>query len=213
MKAAVIAITSLEASRQLAERCVASGERHGLEVTVSPAVTPADNPLGEFHRRGWPTKAFTRNVWSKPLPCLATFLSHARLWAECAESGDSLVILEHDAIVEAPIPCLGLSPLTNLARPSFGAFATPERRPYLGPIVSKRHLPGAHGYAVTPWGAERLLEKAIEAEPTDVYVCRERFPFLEEFYPWPIVAEDSFSTIQRSRGCKAKHNKVEPLAW
>ena len=31
------------------------------------------------------------------------------------------------------------------------------------------------------------------------------FPNLEEYYPWPVEARDSFSTIQKKEGCLAKH--------
>ena len=49
----------------------------------------------------------------------------------------------------------------------------------------------------------------MEARPTDVFLNRNTFPFLEEYFPWPVEAKDSFTTIQSERGCTAKHNKVE----
>ena len=48
-----------------------------------------------------------------------------------------------------------------------------------------------------------------EAEPADVFINKKRFPWMTEYYPWPVVCDDSFSTIQNQAGCVAKHNKVE----
>ena len=64
------------------------------------------------------------------------------------------------------------------------------------------------GRNVFPQDVEKA---ATEAEPTDVYLNLDRFPFITEFYPWPIECRDSFSTIQRELGCRAKHNEVKPL--
>jgi hypothetical protein len=37
------------------------------------------------------------------------------------------------------------------------------------------------------------------------------FPWLEEYYPWPVVVDDSFSTIQNQQGCLAKHNYAKGI--
>ena len=73
--------------------------------------------------------------------------------------------------------------------------------------MSKPYFPGAHAYRVNPAGAEQLIQQAImEARPTDVFLNKATFPFLEEIYPWPVEAKDTFTTIQASAGCQAKHN-------
>ena len=52
-----------------------------------------------------------------------------------------------------------------------------------------------------------LLDKvATHSEPTDVYLNRDNFPFLQEHYPWKVEVNDSFTTIQQERGVYAKHN-------
>ena len=35
------------------------------------------------------------------------------------------------------------------------------------------------------------------------------FRWLEEFYPWPVESKDSFTTIQKTEGCLAKHGYGE----
>ena len=63
---------------------------------------------------------------------------------------------------------------------------------------------------VSPGGAKKLIEKATtDAGPADVYLNINNFPWIEEYYPWACEAKDSFSTIQRTRGCLAKHNYNE----
>ena len=38
---------------------------------------------------------------------------------------------------------------------------------------------------------------------------KNNFPWLQECYPWPVEADDSFTTIQKTEGCLAKHNYGE----
>ena len=68
-------------------------------------------------------------------------------------------------------------------------------------------MPGAHAYMIKPSGAKALMEKAkTVAGPTDVFMNLKNFPWMEEYYPWPAEAHDSFTTIQKTEGCLAKHN-------
>ena len=43
------------------------------------------------------------------------------------------------------------------------------------------------------------------AIPVDKFICPQRF-VITEYYPWPIEAHDSFTTIQKEKGCLSKHN-------
>lgn len=49
----------------------------------------------------------------------------------------------------------------------------------------------------------------IHAASTDVFLSINNFPTLQEYYPWPVEAKDSFTTIQRQAGCLAKHSYGE----
>lgn len=69
------------------------------------------------------------------------------------------------------------------------------------------YMPGAHAYVVSPRGARKLLHQAsVKPGPTDLFLNKHDFPFISEYYPWPIMADDSVSTIQHDIGCIAKHN-------
>ena len=76
----------------------------------------------------------------------------------------------------------------------------------VGPLSSKRYFPGAHAYRLKPIGAKTLLSRVqTDARPTDIYLNVDCFPWLEEYYPWPVVVKESFTTIQKLEGCVAKH--------
>ena len=92
---------------------------------------------------------------------------------------------------------------------SYGKWVTPSTLG-VNKLVSKQYLPGAHAYRVKPEAAKVLLETAkTHAGPTDLFIRNELFDFVEEYYPWPVVVRESFSTIQNENGCQAKHGYGE----
>lgn len=206
--ARVITIIDHPDSIAAADRCIASAKPFGLTVTKQSAWTPKNNPAGIFAERHWSARKFAGNPYCRIDAAMACYLSHATLWQEVVETKQTMIVLEHDAVMVRALPDLDRAgQVCNLGAPSFGTFKTPPCGN--GPLVSKPFMPGAHAYLVTPKGAADLLAKAIdEAEPTDVFMSLKRFPFLRENYPWPFECHDSFSTIQLAAGCVGKHNKV-----
>ena len=72
------------------------------------------------------------------------------------------------------------------------------------------YLPGTHAYVVTPQAAAKLLEYSkIKPAPADLFLNKNAFPWIKEYYPWPIEADDTFTTVQNENGCLAKHNYGE----
>lgn len=208
MKGYVITIETLEQSVQCAERCIKSASRNGFTVAMFAASTPADNPLDHLAREGVGTEGF-KEVYSRFHNCVAAFTSHYRLWQKSVEENETLMILEHDAYFLDQIPDVPFSNILSFGRPSYGKFVTPS---IIGKnkLISKQYLPGAHSYAVTPAGAAQLIAQAkVCAKPTDVFICNTNFDNIEEYYPWPVEVRDSFTTIQKERGCLAKHNYNE----
>lgn len=208
MKAFVITLTNMPESVAVAERCIESGRKFGVEVERVCAFTPAD--LASMPPITRDLTPFTKNRYSRPGPCMAAFASHRMLWTACAMQGEPFLILEHDAVFVAPLPDLSnIRHCCNLGHPSFGAFRVPAFG--IGPLKSKAFLPGAHAYYITPKFGGILLEKArTEAQPTDVFIHTKRFPgMIQEAYPWPVECHESFSTIQGPAGCAAKHRPVQ----
>jgi GR25 family glycosyltransferase involved in LPS biosynthesis len=205
MKGYVITIMDMSESVKSAERCIKSAGRYGFEVEIFPATTPEDNPSEYLLERGISVKDF-KEVYSRFDNCVAAFTSHYRLWEKCFSEKTSLVVLEHDAYFVDAIPNIPVQGVLSYGAPSYGKFRTP---PSLGVnrLQSKEYLPGAHAYGVSPDAAEIMIRRAVSlACPTDLYICNKNFPFVNEYYPWPVEARDSFTSIQTETGCLAKHS-------
>lgn len=206
-KAFVITI-DIPASHSAADRCIKSASKFGLYPAKFPGRMPKHNPVMQAKTLGLPLENF-QEKYSRFENCLSAFLSHHKLWTLSAELGEDLIIFEHDAVVRDHIPDVPFKGVLSYGAPSYGKFKTP---PNIGvnKLVSKQYLPGAHAYKVSPSAAQQLIDTAPKSAcPTDLYIRNELFPFVEEYYPWPVEAIDSFSTIQRTEGCLAKHNYDE----
>lgn len=205
MKASVITIIDNDRSRQVADRCIRSASSNGLTVAYFKAITPKDSPIKIASQEEIPIDKFEEK-YSRFNNCLAAFLSHYWLWKITAAGTEPHIIFEHDAFVVAPFPAFITGDIVNLGKPSYGKFNTPS---FIGngPLTSKPYFPGAHAYYITPKGAQQLIDKAkTDASPTDIFINKNNFPDLMEYYPWPVEARDSFTTIQNTTGCQAKHN-------
>ena len=140
---------------------------------------------------------------------VAAFLGHYHLWKMSVETNEIIFIFEHDAILTGDLPSMSFDKVVNMGKPSYGNYNTPKT---LGvqPLVHKPYFGGAHAYMVAPEGAKLLIEKAkTDAGPTDVFLNVHNFPWLQEYYPWIAEAKDHFTTIQKEKGCLAKHNYNE----
>ena len=203
MKSYVITIKSIEPSVKVAQRCINSMPEY--DVQMFDAITPNDNPTAILKSKGLPEDLF-EEVYSYKEKCISAFLSHFSLWEQCVEDNEEYQIFEHDAIAVAKIPkYISYKHCVSIGAPSYGKFKLPES---LGTssLFSKPYFPGAHAYRIKPSGAKLLIERAkVDAAPTDVFLNINRFPWLQEYYPWPVEAKDSFSTIQKTEGCLAKH--------
>jgi GR25 family glycosyltransferase involved in LPS biosynthesis len=206
MKSFVIAIENLKQSVEVADRCVKSAEKFNLDVEIFPAITPDHNPQKLVEKIGLNTSRFKDDVGSRPENVLSTFLSHYRLWNLCSQGKETYVIFEHDALLINEIPKTPFNGCMNIGAPSYGKWTTPSSFG-VGPLTSKPYFPGAHAYMLKPPAAKKLCEAAqTHAMATDIFLQLSLFPWLEEYYPWPAIARDSFTTIQNKTGAQAKHN-------
>ena len=210
MKNYVITIMDNERSIRAAERCIKSGATvGGMHIEHWKATTPRDDVYQIAKREGINTSLIDE-VYSRTSNCLAAFLSHYSLWKHCVELNQELTIFEHDAVCVNNINSqIVYNACISLGKPSYGKFNTPSKLG-INPLTSKKYFPGAHAYRLKPAAAQMFMQEArMEARQTDVFLNVDKFPFLEEYYPWLVEAKDSFTTIQTEVGCRAKHNKVE----
>ena len=203
---------SVESSKRCYDSCIEHGIAPGY-ISTLPAVTPStvesvNNVFGVEY-----TSDFDRDgeKYSKPDRAFAAFLSHYRSWWQCYNRDVNTIVLEHDALLTNKIPNTLQGDIVNLGKPSYGKYNNIKDYYVEVDLFSKPYLPGAHGYFITPVGAELLMDRAKEhAQPTDLFISNKNFPgIIKEYYPWPIVADDSFTTIQNRGGCLAKHNYSE----
>ena len=207
MRAFVIYVP-IEESEQCAKRCIQSAKKFGLKVEQFRGVTPMDHPIQLAEELNIPTDNF-REKYSRYENCLSAFLSHRRLWEWSAHNNEEVLIFEHDAVVIDPIPDVPYRGVLSYGHPSYGKWVTPSTLG-VNKLVSKQYLPGAHAYRVKPEAARVLLNQSLRhAAPTDLYIRNSLFEFVEEYYPWPVVVRESFSTIQNETGCQAKHGYGE----
>ena len=165
-----------------------------------------DNPREIAERKGFAVQGF-EEVYSRFDNCLANaFCSHYSLWEQCLKLKQPITIFEHDAVVTDQIPTRPFQGVMNIGAPSYGKFNEPQH--FGVPSDNQTIFPRRpHAYQVTPAGANELISRAKkQARPTDVYINLDIFPWLQEFYPFIAKADDTFTTIQRERGCIAKHN-------
>ena len=218
MKSFVICIDEIEQSVQSAERCIRSGASRGVLVEKFKAVTPNSGYEKILEEDGIPIDKFVEDSkkYSRYDRVVCAFLSHYSLWKKCSEQRDNFLILEHDAYFENTIATSVIyhnEEIVSIGAPSYGKFNTPNILG-IGPLVSKRYFPGAHAYIISPKGAKKAIEKAkTDAGPTDVFFGYHNFENLKEFYPWPVSVKESFSTIQRTPGCLAKHAYKDGIGY
>jgi len=206
MKSFVITILDNEKSIKAAERCISSGAKFGVQIEKFKAITPKDDPATLLKENKILEQGF-REGYSYFESCASAFLSHFSLWQKCAADNQPYLILEHDAVFVDSLPkYLTFSGCVNIGKPSYGRYNKPNKVG-VNPLFSKRYFPGAHAYIIKPRAAEEFVNQArLSARPTDVFIGVDRFNNLEELYPWPVEAKDSFTTIQRKAGCVSKHN-------
>ncbi len=209
MKAYVIALTQIPESLAVAQRCVESGKRFGLDIEVRHGVW-RDDAVQAMEDAGLKPYEL-HEAYSRSDSVIGNFMSQYGLWRDISRGTEPAIIMEHDAVVVAPIPHIPARiTLVNLGRPSFGRVRKPPAEATgFYPLFSRPDkLPGAHGYYLTPARAAELVSvaKRVGVIVADKFISPQRFAGIFECYPWPIEAHDSFSTIQHERGCIAKHN-------
>ena len=205
MKNYVITIMSNPESVKVAKRCIKSGANYEMDIEHFEAITPDNTDLNEMMKNEGISFDGFKEKYSRLDNCVAAFLSHYSLWKLAAENSKPTTIFEHDAVLVDKIPNVHFQQCISFGKPSYGRFNVPMHIG-VGPLISKTYFPGAHAYRVSPKGAEQLIYQAKRAaKPTDVFLNIHTFPGLQEYYPWPVEARDTFTTIQKTEGCLAKH--------
>ena len=210
IKSFVITMLDNKKSVESTDKCIESGKKFGYNnIEIFKATTPKDNLKHEFEKDGLSIDDFKVDTrYSKLEPAMCCYLSHKELWKKCLELNETILVLEHDAIFIDKIPNnIYFYGLINLGKPSYGQYMVPNLQTGVFKLFSKPHggLPGTHAYMISPTGAKLLLKKLKTTTP-DLFLNKIDFPWIQEYYPWPIKADDNFTCIQNVAGSVAKHN-------
>ena len=143
---------------------------------------------------------------------IACMVSHMRLWQECVDLEEKIIILEHDAFftrqfIEEEInksptwrgEVVGLNDPRGMTRKSqvYHDLVSKQESIQDVPYVDERKdypqgLAGNSAYIMTPKTAKELLVKTREVGmwPNDAIMCKQLFPSLQVVYPY-------YTTIQQ----------------
>tara|TARA_S200002703_G_scaffold153814_1_gene155786 strand:+ start:965 stop:1663 length:699 start_codon:yes stop_codon:yes gene_type:complete len=210
MRSYVITLTNSDESIQGALNLVDSAKKHGntFNIQTFEAVIPeqVDTLMNHYDIRwNWPwetgdidlhsgifKQAYLTSNKKRRIAC---FLSHYKLWRECASTDQSLMIFEHDAIIlkkmlwekleDCGFHVIGLNDPRRATRKSEvyheavqkqDGFCVPAPKIDMDNIA--QGIAGNSAYYIKPEGAKKLIELVDEygAWPNDAIMCRQLMP-------------------------------------
>lgn len=138
--------------------------------------------------------------FGKPDNIGACFASHYLLWRKCIELNEPILILEHDAIFVDNIPDIEFNMCVNFGRPSHVRpfeIIYKDLKEGLHSLIQLNYY-GHHAYAIKPQAAKCFVEDVQTREliANDMFLDREHYPWLQDYRPYPIIADTDFSTTQ-----------------
>lgn len=204
MRAFVITLKGHAYSEACAARCI--GSARGIDVERFDAVGP-DRSESLLRERGlrwtWgPGGAGLRHhPYGGGLPArLGCALSHFLLWERCAELGEPILILEHDAVFLRAWPefefdgiCQVNDPDGATRRGRWWSEQMAKRGPGVFPatwVTEDRSVPdglaGNSAYVIKPHAALDLigLYRDLGVWPNDATMCKQLLPYLQECFPF-----------------------------
>lgn len=188
------------------EQAIATMEKYGLSWTWAIDNTHARTcPVTGLYQFPYTTSDFRAKVGCS--------MSHYLAWIKCVESKEPLLILEHDAVFIRPLPDIQFNGICQINDPAGatrkGTWWSQQMKARGGEgtfektwITTKneRHIPdglaGNSAYLIKPWAAQELINKYHELGvwPNDAMMCKQLFPYLEEYYPFVVETRQEKST-------------------
>lgn len=205
MQARIITLSNNKDSFTQADRCIDSSNHFGNSFTISKYIaTIPSNVVDNFKSRGikwnypW-TKSHLdiqsglyKTVYetADPAKRMSCFMSHYRLWEECAEKNEDFLVLEHDALFVRRLK------IETLEESSYKIISINDPRgatrrsqayheliceheiapvPWIDDAKIPQGLPGNSAYYLKPEGAMKLLllVKEYGGWPNDAIMCKQ----------------------------------------
>lgn len=230
-KAFVITLLDNEESVRQADRLIYSSSfyKNDFEIEKFEATTP-DKVVVEMmgYRLKWnypwsqPVNDIQSGLYKSPYETadpnkrIACFLSHYKLWKQCAESDEPILIFEHDALFnrrlelgplfESKYSCISLNDPHGCTRKSsvYRELVVAKNGIVPVPVIDDlripQGLPGNSAYLIKPKAAKKLLSLVQEygAWPNDAIMCRQLMPsMLGCLHPFVTTVQPNISTTTK----------------
>jgi hypothetical protein len=175
----VITLKGHDLSESLTSECLASAKKHDWKVTVYDAVN--GNDVTESTWQGIGVTPLLTEYGMSRAGVQGCFLSHFALWKKCIELDTEIIILEHDALIEAPWDCQLTSKDYLVKLTQFR-----QKKGFREDIYSGTWSPGAIAYLISPSQAQQLVDFTITvgAIPTDVAMGSSVIQYINLNYPY-----------------------------
>lgn len=129
-------------------------------------------------------------------------MSHYMLWKECIDFDETFLILEHDAVFINELPDIKFEGICQINDPR---GCTRRGAQWSDQMISRgegifektwvttpkeRNIPdglaGNSAYLIKPWAAKQLVDMVnkVGVWPNDAIMCKQLFPYLQEYYPF-----------------------------
>lgn len=203
MRTFIITISTNPDSVRSANTARETAKQVGYEAEIEhfEAVTPANSNWRDII----PDDNNCFFWYMRPENVACCFASHFLLWKKCIELNEPILILEHDATFEANIPDDDFNMCVNYGKPT---YMKEEGVTYEIPVeyevapLRDMFFFGHHAYAIKPEAAKIFVEDTLNDSPdtvllpNDVWIHKAKYPWLEEYYPGPVIADTEYSTVQ-----------------
>lgn len=179
MKAFIIYLKEVQSTVDAALECKRTAREYGIDAWLLAGHTPsrADQFIKENNFTPYsPGPKLYDIKWNKP-GVRGCFVSHYHAWLKCVELGHDIIVLEHDARIINEYPQVDFQDILQLGYNRNGVDDAQDQQPWTEENMFERKgvhmMDGAHAYAVTPQGAQKLID-AVSTHgmaPADWHIC------------------------------------------
>ena len=220
MKAFCIILNGHPYSETVGERCIRSAaEIGGITVERFSAVSASEaDEVMKAHKLRWtwgdgvcPVTHLRQHRYGGGKARVGCAMSHFLLWERCADLGEPILILEHDAVFVREWPAFKFTGICQVNDPTGatrkGAWWAAQMAKRGPGVFSKTWvtdpseripdgLSGNSAYVIHPHSARELMSlyRAVGVWPNDATMCEQLVPGLQELYPFVTRVDQAIST-------------------
>ena len=183
IKGYIIRLEDFEDSRSWSQHAYDTGVRHGWPLSFFPGTNGRTTDLSQHGINIYPNHKKGVKYMQRP-GTQGCFLSHWRLWNQCAQGTQPMAIFEHDVEFLAPPRDVKFQDVIK-----FEGFRPSK------PIPAGQWWEGARAYAITPQGAAKIVAWVHQhgAMPADWMLCDGIVDVVHNHHDMVRVRQNKFS--------------------